>query len=199
MQPTKSENAFPVRLGPGRHAGPGDGACLMELASMLAGEQWTDHPACVHPVLAGVARVVNDKVSDDERSRLAALVYTMIGTAPDDAASSARLVMLCADAALSQPGVRGHADICCELEAARRAARHLLTGRGQRVAPGLPLTRNGYTRRALRQASVALATFAGATPEERAGLCELLQSCVATCVASSSGRTRSPGREMALS
>ena len=30
----------------------------MEFASFLAGERWSDHPACTHPLLAGVARDV---------------------------------------------------------------------------------------------------------------------------------------------
>ena len=30
----------------------------MELASMLAGEQFTDHPACVCPVLGSLLRVL---------------------------------------------------------------------------------------------------------------------------------------------
>ena len=36
-----------IKLGRGKHARPEDGACAMELASMLAGERFTDHPASV--------------------------------------------------------------------------------------------------------------------------------------------------------
>ena len=43
-------------LSPGRHRSPRTGACFMELASLLAGEPWSDHPACTHPLLAAVAR-----------------------------------------------------------------------------------------------------------------------------------------------
>jgi hypothetical protein len=32
-------------------AAPGQGAYFMELASLLAGEQWSDHPACTHLLL----------------------------------------------------------------------------------------------------------------------------------------------------
>jgi hypothetical protein len=46
----------------------------MELASLVAGEPWSDHPACVHPVLAAVARGVNDAVTEASRPRLGALV-----------------------------------------------------------------------------------------------------------------------------
>ena len=32
----------------------------MELASYLAGERWSAHPPCTHPLLAALARDVND-------------------------------------------------------------------------------------------------------------------------------------------
>ena len=44
---------FPI-LSPGKHRSPRTGACFMELASLLAGERWSDHPACTHPLLAAV-------------------------------------------------------------------------------------------------------------------------------------------------
>jgi hypothetical protein len=34
---------FPI-LSPGKHRNPRSGACFMELASLLAGERWSDHP-----------------------------------------------------------------------------------------------------------------------------------------------------------
>jgi hypothetical protein len=37
-------------LSPGKHRSPRTGACFMELASLLAGERWSDHPACTHPL-----------------------------------------------------------------------------------------------------------------------------------------------------
>jgi hypothetical protein len=36
-----------VRLGPGRHPRPGKVVCVMELASMLAGERFGDRPVAV--------------------------------------------------------------------------------------------------------------------------------------------------------
>ncbi|WP_175182995.1 hypothetical protein [Cryobacterium psychrophilum] len=51
----------------------------MEFASYLAGESWSDHPACTHPVLASLARMVNDCTTDDGRSRLAVLIPSVIG------------------------------------------------------------------------------------------------------------------------
>jgi hypothetical protein len=58
----------------GKHRTPRAGACFMEFASLLACERWSDHPACTHPLLATVARDVNDHTSDAGRSRLADLI-----------------------------------------------------------------------------------------------------------------------------
>lgn len=50
-------------LSRGKHYHPRSGGCFMELASYLASERWSDHPACTHPVLAEAARLVNDCTS----------------------------------------------------------------------------------------------------------------------------------------
>src|SRR6478752_1626750 len=54
-----------VRLARGRHAGPHGGTCVMELASLLAGEPFSDRPASACPVIGGVLRAYND-ADDDE-------------------------------------------------------------------------------------------------------------------------------------
>lgn len=66
-------------LSTGRHRSPRKGACFMEFASYLAGERWSDHPACTHPALAFLARMVNDCTSNASRSRLAELIPSVIG------------------------------------------------------------------------------------------------------------------------
>ncbi len=71
-------------LSAGRHRTPRTGACFMEFASYLAGERWSDHPACTHPALAFLARMVNDCGSDRARSGLAGLVPPVIGLNGDD-------------------------------------------------------------------------------------------------------------------
>jgi hypothetical protein len=73
-----SPDGMPV-LSRGRHRNPKKGACFMELASYLAGEPWSDHPACTHPLLAALARDVNDHVGDDSRSLLAPHIPEVIG------------------------------------------------------------------------------------------------------------------------
>ncbi|WP_245977070.1 hypothetical protein [Cryobacterium soli] len=71
-------------LSRGKHKSPRSGACFMEFASHLSGEAWSDHPACTHPVLASLARMVNDCTSDDARSRLMTLIPSVIGLRGDD-------------------------------------------------------------------------------------------------------------------
>jgi hypothetical protein len=72
----------------------------MELASLLAGERWSDHPACTHPLLAAVARHVNDHTSDAARSRLAGLIPWVIGLTGDDLHIDARIALRSATMAL---------------------------------------------------------------------------------------------------
>lgn len=56
----------------------------MEYASLLAGERWSDHPKCTHPLLAGLARDVNDHISDEGRSRLVPLIPSVVGLDSED-------------------------------------------------------------------------------------------------------------------
>jgi hypothetical protein len=87
-------------LSPGKHRNPRTGACFMELASLLAGEHWSDHPACTHPLLAAVARQVNDHTSDAGRQRLAELIPSVIGLTSDDLHIDARIALGSATMAL---------------------------------------------------------------------------------------------------
>jgi hypothetical protein len=56
----------------------------MEFASFLAGEKWSDHPACTHPLLAQVARRVNDLIGDEGRQQLVSLIPLVVGRRGDD-------------------------------------------------------------------------------------------------------------------
>jgi hypothetical protein len=95
----QSPDLLPI-LSPGKHRTPRAGACFMELASLLAGERWSDHPTCTHPLLAALARHVNDHTSDAGRQRLAALVPSVIGLTGDDLHIDARIAMRSATMAL---------------------------------------------------------------------------------------------------
>ncbi|SDR16958.1 hypothetical protein SAMN04489764_3839 [Thermostaphylospora chromogena] len=96
---TQTPVLVPV-LSRGRHRNPKKGACFMELASYLAGERWSDHPACTHPLLAGLARLVNDYTSDEARNELAPLIPSVIGLVSDDPRVDARIALRCATTAL---------------------------------------------------------------------------------------------------
>lgn len=87
-------------LSPGRHRSPRRGACFMEFASYLAGERWSDHPACTHGTLAHLARMVNDRTSEAGRARLTPLIPSVVGLTSDDPRLDVLLAMRSASAAL---------------------------------------------------------------------------------------------------
>jgi hypothetical protein len=66
-------------LSRGKHRSPRKGACFMEMASVLANEPWSDKPRCTDPLLAQLARLVNDHMGDERRSELAVLIPSVIG------------------------------------------------------------------------------------------------------------------------
>ena len=106
-------------LSRGKHRNPRKGACFMEFASLLAGEPWSDHPACTHPLLAAVARHVNDFTSDAGRARLAELIPSVIGLTGDDLHIDARIALGSARLALpvvaaERQGVLAVAVLSCE-------------------------------------------------------------------------------------
>lgn len=87
-------------LSPGSHRSPRKGGCFMELASYLAGERWSDHPPCTHPLLAALARDVNDQVGDKARQELAPLIPDVIGLNGDDPRAYARIALHAASTSL---------------------------------------------------------------------------------------------------
>jgi len=72
-----------IALGAGRHRGPESGACVMELASMLAHEPFSDHPESVCPVIAGFLRSYNDHVDPERRQDLYRYAARAVGTRAD--------------------------------------------------------------------------------------------------------------------
>jgi hypothetical protein len=97
--PRRTPDLVPA-LSAGKHRNPRKGACFMEMASFLAGERWSDHPACTHPLLAELSRQVNDRVADDNRQRLLPMVPSVIGLTSNDPYVDARLALLAASTAL---------------------------------------------------------------------------------------------------
>jgi hypothetical protein len=96
---TGTPDAVPV-LSRGKHRNPSKGACFMELASFLAGEKWSDHPACTHPLLAALARLVNDCTTDAGRSRLVVHIPSVIGLTSNDPHVDVRIALRAATTAL---------------------------------------------------------------------------------------------------
>ena len=87
-------------LSRGKHRNPRRGACFMEMASFLAGERWSDHPPCTHPLLANLARLVNDIVTDEWRPRLIPWIPSVIGLTSHDLHVDATIALRSALAAL---------------------------------------------------------------------------------------------------
>lgn len=71
-------DGLPV-LSRGKHRSPRNGACFMEMASLLANEPWSDRPRCTHPLLAQLARLVNDHTTDAGRADLVVMIPEVIG------------------------------------------------------------------------------------------------------------------------
>ena len=83
-----------VRLAAGGHKSPDQGMCVMEMTSILAGEDWGDHPACVSPIIAAFLRKWNDDLNDDDRQALKPYARLVIGTNTGIADDSRRAWML---------------------------------------------------------------------------------------------------------
>ena len=69
-----------IKLSKGKHICPEDGACVMELASMLAGEPFTDHPASVCPVIGSFLRAYNDSIDSKRRQTLYEYASKVVGS-----------------------------------------------------------------------------------------------------------------------
>ena len=85
-----------IKLSRGKHMFPEDGACVMELASMLAGESFTDHPASVCPVIGSFLRAYNDSVDTDRRQDLYACAAKVVGSCSSAGVQRARADRLAA-------------------------------------------------------------------------------------------------------
>ncbi len=84
MRPTVTAPELMPVLSRGKHRNPRQGACFMEMVSFLAGQRWSDHPGCTHPLLAEMARLVNDDVTDQLRPQLVPMIPSVIGLTSDD-------------------------------------------------------------------------------------------------------------------
>jgi len=85
-----------IKLSRGRHSSPEHGACVMELASMLAGESFSDHPRSVSRPLASFLRGYNDLLDDGRRTDLYRYASQTVGTAGPAWVEQARVSRLLA-------------------------------------------------------------------------------------------------------
>src|SRR5438477_10604249 len=79
-----------VRLSKGKHSSPEEGACVVELASMLAGEPFSDHPTSVCPVIGSFLRAYNDAVDDLRRQDLYGCASDVVGSRSSEEVQRAR-------------------------------------------------------------------------------------------------------------
>lgn len=164
----------------------------MEVASYLAGERWSDHPACTHPLLASLARWVNDCTSDAARPRLALLIPSVIGLTGDDVRLDAAIALRATRTALPVAaadrqrvlavGVLSSQRILCDLdgggwEPLEAAARWLLDQApdahhwARRFSREIGVSPRGFQRHAapaaVRYAAVAVAESCSGDVDER--------------------------------
>jgi len=134
-------------LSRGKHRNPRKGACFMEFASFLAGERWSDHPACTHQLLAHLARLVNDYTSDAGRHHLVPLIPSVIGLTTDDPRFDVRIAVRAATTALPVVSEERQRVMAVAVLAANRVLADL-----DRKPPG---TLDDHSERALAQAPLA--------------------------------------------
>jgi len=83
-----------IKLSKGKHTDPEDGACVMELASMLADEPFTDHPASVCRVIGSFLRAYNDSIDSERRQTLYEYASKVVGSRADARTQQARAARL---------------------------------------------------------------------------------------------------------
>jgi hypothetical protein len=92
-----------VRLARGRHATRQAGVCVMELASMLADEPFSDRPSSVSPTIGAFLRTYNDGLDDERRQDLYSCAAAIVGSARRRAVERAR-INRCLEFALAHHG-----------------------------------------------------------------------------------------------
>ena len=85
-----------LTLKTGAHPAPNNGlvdACVMEAVAYMAGEPWSDHPACASQVVGAFLRSWNDTLPDDDRQQLKQYVPRLVGSAGTKEQEDARAWM----------------------------------------------------------------------------------------------------------
>jgi hypothetical protein len=85
-----------IILKAGKHDSPDDGGCIIEWASYLAGQPWSDTPPCVAPSIRSFCISWNDSLPDADRTRLLApFIPKVIGTNTTAEDETTRAWMAC--------------------------------------------------------------------------------------------------------
>src|SRR4051812_42214503 len=69
-----------VRLARGRHASQHAGVCVMELASMLSNEPFSDRAPSISPTIGAFLRTYNDGLDDERRQDLYSVAAAIVAT-----------------------------------------------------------------------------------------------------------------------
>jgi hypothetical protein len=160
----------------GKHQHPDDGVCLMEYVSMLSGDRFTDAPRCTDPLLAELARLVNDTIGEQARASLIGVAPRLVAL-PRTRTSAGPIVVAALDAVLC--GQPDRKDLLRHRRRAlRRAAgdvpRHRLLDRLTDT-----LYRYGPARHALSCAVYVAAERTGSETERDAVLAAMLDAAMA--------------------
>jgi len=90
-------------LMPGKHLDPARGRCAMEWVSWLEGNEHSDQPKTVDPVIRTVAVGLNDNLSDRDRQLLKPYLARAIGTFNDGHGKDRQLAVAERGAAMGLP------------------------------------------------------------------------------------------------
>src|SRR3954470_6150215 len=136
MPPTFSHQT--VRLSAGRHRSSHAGVCVMELASMLADERFSDRAATVSPVIGAFLRTYNDGLDDVRRQDLYPVAALIVDSAAGRGVEAER-VSLCLQFArrLGHPMPHGRAALAMASPEAAGSMAALAALRAQRHAEAL--------------------------------------------------------------
>ena len=173
-------------LASGSHKSYEDGMCILEAASYVAGEPWSDTPQCACPVIGVLLRSWNDGLPDDAtRDRLLkALIPQIVGTRSTAAVEERRsylaldwLVRVHAPAWLDlRPELTAHAKALRELESIADSAGAIAAGKVAHAA--------GDAARAAAATAAGDAAWAAAAAAAAAGDAAALKSTIASLQAS---------------
>lgn len=167
-------------LGRGAHTSPRHGCCVLEYASVLAGERWSSRPESVHPALAEVADVVNDQMTDGRRRLLTPVTPWLLGTDAADPRIWPAVTEVCLRAPLALSGGSDEPALLASLDATRNwleQASRPAAGPRRAHWPG---AERRWARHAIRSALLRLAALAGRDDCD-AALCQVLVESVNAC------------------